>query len=226
MAKPVTPLTLSDTMKGRTFVTVSQELRLSLQQAAENYHAAVDQVATYLQGRGVTRETASTFRLGYVSESNVQVGHEQYVGRLAIPFLTPAGIVDIRFRSIEEGDGAKYLTRPGASSHLYNVLAFQEDIDVIAICEGEFDTMMACQSGVTAVGVSGANNWKDWYSRAFTDYRRVVVLCDGDTAGRDMGKRIAQQIDTAVLVVMPDGHDVNSFVLEHGPQALRERVGL
>jgi DNA primase len=106
------------------------------------------------------------------------------------------------------------------------VLAFQEDTDVIAICEGEFDTMMACQSGVTAVGVSGANNWKDWYSRAFTDYRRVVILTDGDSAGREMGKRISQQIDTAVVVSMPDGMDVNEFVLEHGAEALRKRVGL
>ena len=41
-----------------------------------------------------------------------------------------------------------------------------------------------------------------------------------------MGKRIAQQIDVAVVVPMPDGLDVNEFVQAHGAQALRERVGL
>jgi DNA primase len=199
-------------------------LKKSLAAAARKYHGSVDMVAPYLVARGVTQETASTFLLGYVNEP--EIGHEQYQGRLAIPFITPTGIIDIRFRSIDTDEGAKYLTRPGATSHLYNVLAFQEDTDVIAICEGEFDTMMACQSGVTAVGVSGANNWKDWYSRAFTDYRRVVILTDGDSAGREMGKRISQQIDTAVVVSMPDGMDVNEFVLEHGAEALRKRVGL
>lgn len=104
--------------------------------------------------------------------------------------------------------------------------AFQEDTDVIAICEGEFDTMLACQCGVTAVGVSGANNWKDWYARAFSDYRKVVVLCDGDTAGRDMGRKIASQIDVALVVSMPEGMDVNEYVMAEGPDALRGKAGL
>ncbi len=205
-------------------MTVSAELRKSLQQAAERYHSQVDRVAPYLVGRGVTEETASTFLLGYVSEP--EIGHEQYAGRLAIPFITPSGVIDIRFRALDGDEGAKYLTRPGASSHLYNVPAFQVDTDVIAICEGEFDTMIASQCGVTAVGVSGANNWKDWYQRAFRDYRRVFVLTDGDNAGRELGNRIAKQIDVAVIAPMPDGMDVNEFVQAHGAQALRERVGL
>jgi DNA primase len=207
-------------------VTVSNELKNSLQAAAETYHAGLAPAVPYLQGRGVTEETANTFLLGCVTAENVQPGHEQYIARLAIPFQTPTGIIDIRFRSLDTDEGAKYLTRPGASSHLFNVAAFQSDAEVIAICEGEFDTMMAWQCGVNAVGVSGANNWKDWYSRAFNDYRRVFVLCDGDTAGREMGKRIAQQIDVAVVLSMPDGQDVNEFVLQHGAEALRRKVAL
>ena len=211
-------------MKGQGSVTVSVELKRSLQQAAELYHAQLGPAVPYLMGRGVTEETANMFRLGFVSEP--QIGHEQYAGRLAIPFITPSGVIDIRFRALDTDDGAKYLTRPGASSHLYNVPAFQVDTDVIAICEGEFDTMIATQCGVTAVGVSGANNWKDWYQRAFRDYRRVFVLTDGDSAGRELGNRIAKQIDVAVIAPMPDGMDVNEFVQAHGGQALRDRVGL
>ena len=213
-------------MKGWVSVTVSSELKRSLAAAAGTYHGDVDLAAPYLAGRGVTRETASIFRLGHVSAENVQTGHEQYIGRLAIPFITPTGIIDIRFRLIDSDEGAKYLTRPGASSHLYNVLAFQEDTDVIAICEGEFDTMIAAQCGVTAVGVSGANNWKDFYHRAFHDYKRVVVLADGDAPGRELGSTICKQIDTAVVVSMPDGMDVNEFYLAEGADALRRKVGV
>ena len=205
-------------------MSLSGELRKSLQQAAEKYHSQLGPAVPYLMARGVTQETASTFRLGFVAEP--EIGHEQYRGRLAIPYITPSGVIDIRFRALDSDEGAKYLTRPGASSHMYNVPAFQEDVDVIAICEGEFDTMIASQCGVTAVGIAGANNWKDWYHRAFRDYRRVLVLTDGDSAGRELGKRIAQQIDVAVVVPMPDGMDVNEFVQAHGAQALRERVGL
>lgn len=211
-------------MKGWGSVTVSAELRKSLEEAAISYHAQVDAVAPYLAARGVTKETAATFRLGYVGTP--MIGHEQYQGRLAIPYTSPTGITDIRFRSIGEDAGPKYLTRTGAESHLFNVQAFQVDTDTIAICEGEFDTMMAYQSGVTAVGVPGANNWKDWYARAFHDYLRVFVLIDGDSAGRELGKRISQHIDVAYVVPMPDGMDVNDFVLAEGPDALRKKVGL
>lgn len=203
---------------------LSVDARRSLEEAASAYHAQVDAVAPYLAARGVTRETASTYRLGYAGEP--MIGHEQYQGRIAIPFLSPTGIVDIRFRALSEDGSPKYLTRPGAESHLFNVMAFQEDSDTIAVCEGEFDTMIAVQCGVTAVGVSGAKNWKDWYARAFQDYRRVLVLTDGDQAGRDMGKKIAQQIDVAVVVSMPDGHDVNSIFLAEGADGLRRRLGL
>ena len=211
-------------MKGQGSVTVSVELKRSLQQAAELYHAQLGPAVPYLMGRGVTQETAATRLLGYVQEP--EIGHEQYRGRLAIPYITPSGVIDIRFRALDSDEGAKYLTRPGASSHMYNVPAFQEDVDVIAICEGEFDTMIASQCGVTAVGIAGANNWKDWYQRAFRDYRKVFVLTDGDSAGRELGNRIAKQIDVAVIAPMPDGMDVNEFVLQHGAAALRERVGL
>lgn len=205
-------------------MSLSGELRKSLQWAAEKYHSQLGPAVPYLMARGVTQETAATRLLGFVAEP--EIGHEQYRGRLAIPYITPSGVIDIRFRALDSDEGAKYLTRPGASSHMYNVPAFQEDVDVIAICEGEFDTMIASQCGVTAVGIAGANNWKDWYHRAFRDYRRVLVLTDGDSAGRELGKRIAQQIDVAVVVPMPDGLDVNEFVLQYGADELRKRVGM
>lgn len=51
-------------MKGQGSVTVSVELKRSLQQAAELYHAQLGPAVPYLMGRGVTEETANMFRLG------------------------------------------------------------------------------------------------------------------------------------------------------------------
>lgn len=206
-------------------MTLSLDVRNLLAEATENYHAQVAAAATYLQARGISRQAASTHRLGYVAEP--MIGHEQYVGRLSIPYLTPSGPVDLRFRSMTDDGSPKYLSRPGAESNLYNVLAFQEDTDVIAVCEGELDTIIAnSECGIPAVGVPGANGWKTWYARAFADYRRVIVLCDGDQPGRDLGKKIAQQIDVATVVSMPDGLDINDVFLAEGPDGIRKRVGL
>lgn len=206
---------------------LSQSARQSLEEATLRYEASVDLAGTYLAGRGISREVAGITRLGFVVPGEAMPGHEQYEGRLVIPFITPTGVIDMRFRSIVDDDSPKYMSRPGSSTHLYNVTAFGVDSDVIAICEGEIDTITAHYlCGIPAVGLSGAQAWKDWYSRAFHDYRRVLVLADGDQPGRDLGKKIAQQIDVAVVVSMPDGHDVNSFHLAEGAESLRKRVGV
>lgn len=204
---------------------LSLDAKQSLEQATQVYSQYVDHVGQYLAQRGVTKQTADMFLLGYVDKP--VVGHEQYEGRLAIPYNTPTGIVDIRFRSVVEDDSPKYLSRPGAETHLFNVMSFQLDSDVIAVCEGEMDTMIThAQCGIPAVGIPGSNGWKQWYARAFTDYRKVIVLCDGDQAGKDLGKRIAQQIDVAVIVAMPDGMDVNEVYLNEGPDGIRGRAGV
>lgn len=204
---------------------LSDDARKLLEHAATQYEAQIGVVGTYLQGRGITPEMARTFRLGYVQDP--VVGHDEFKGRLAIPFDTPSGIVDIRFRAVADDGGPKYLSRAGSGQLIYNVKAFQSDSDIIGICEGELDTLIAqSATGIPCVGMPGAKGWKDWYHRAFTDYRQVFVLCDGDTAGKDMGKAIAASVDTATLIHMPDGFDVNDIYLSEGSEGLMKRMGL
>lgn len=204
---------------------LSLDAKNSLEQATAEYEKQVDQVAGYLAARGISQEAAHTFRLGYVAEP--LVGHERYRGRLAIPYVTPTCVTDVRFRAVEEDDSPKYLSREGAETHLYNVKAFEMDSDFIAICEGEMDTIISHgMCGIPTIGLAGANAWKPWYVRAFADYHKVFVLTDGDQPGRDLGKKIAQQIDVAVVVSMPDGMDVNDVFIRDGVEGVRGRIGL
>jgi DNA primase len=204
---------------------LSVDAKNLLEQATQAYQEQIEMAGPYLAARGITKEAALTHRLGYVAQP--LVGHEQYQGRLAIPFLTPTSVVDIRFLSLHADDSPKYLSRAGAEDHLYNVRAFEVDSDVIAICEGEIDTIvMHSMVGIPAVGLSGANKWKNWYARAFMDYRSVLVLSDGDQAGKDLGKKIAQQIDVANVIHMPDGMDINDVFLAEGRAGVLKRIGL
>lgn len=201
--------------------------RASLEEATTAYAAGIGPAVPYLQGRGLSAAQADTFRLGFVGDDNVALGDEDYVGRLAIPYITPSGVVDIRYRAIGDNPGPKYLSRPGAVSHLYNVLAFGVETANICVTEGEIDTIVAqglC--GLPSVGVPGANNWKDHFRLLFMDYDRVFVLCDGDQAGREFGKRLGKELDNAVIVHLPDGHDVNSLYLAEGQEAVLSVVGL
>ena len=203
---------------------LSKSQRELLARATETYEQNLPEVLPYLATRGITEQTARMFRLGFVKEP--EIGHEPYIGKLSIPYLTPAGPIDLRFRSLNADGGPKYMSRPGATTHIFNVAALDIDTDVLAICEGELDTVVATQAGFTAVGLPGANNWKPFYSRVLADWAKVVLLCDGDNAGREMAKNLSRELDNVIPVFMPEGQDVNDVYLAEGADGLRKRAGV
>ena len=203
---------------------LSKSQKELLEKATESYAQNLQEIVPYLQSRGITEQTAIMFRLGFVREP--EMGHEPYVGKLAIPYLTPTGVIDIRFRSLNSDGGPKYMSRPGATTHIYNINALSNDSDVLAICEGELDTVVATQAGFSAVGLPGANNWKSFYNRVLADWAKVVLLCDGDNAGREMAKHLSRELDNVFPVFMPEGQDVNDVYLLEGADGLRKRAGV
>ena len=203
---------------------LSKSQKELLEKATESYAQNLQEIVPYLKSRGITEQTAIMFRLGFVREP--EMGHEPYVGKLAIPYLTPTGVIDIRFRSLNNDSGPKYLSRPGATTHIYNINALSNDSDVLAICEGELDTVVATQAGFSAVGLPGANNWKSFYTRVLADWSKVVLLCDGDNAGREMAKHLSRELDNVFPVFMPEGQDVNDVYLLEGADGLRKRAGV
>jgi len=169
------------------------------------------------------------YRLGFVDEP--VPGHESYRDRLSIPYLTRTGVVALTFRCIEdhsckEAGHSKYLKPPAVSSRLYNTTALFTDQPFIAIAEGELDALTLSISDIPAVGVPGATNWRRYYNRCFEDFTQVYVFCDGDTAGREFGKKVAHEIEYATLIHLPEGEDVNSLYCKEGKEALWSLTGL
>ncbi len=204
-------------------VRLSKSQRELLAKATENYEKNLGEALPYLVTRGITEATARMFRLGFVA--NPETGHEIYQGKLAIPYITPSGVIDIRFRSLNNDNGPKYLSRPGATTHIYNIGALTQDSSMLVVCEGEIDTIIATQVGFTAVGLPGANNWKPYYSRVLDGWDKIMLFCDGDNAGREMAKTISRELDNVFPVFMPDNQDVNDVFLTEGADGLRRRVG-
>jgi len=204
---------------------LSKSQRELLERATENYAQNITEIIPYLESRGITEATARMFHLGFVK--NPEIGHEPYIGKLSIPYLTPSGTIDIRFRALSpDAAGPKYMSRPGATTHIFNINALSSDADVLAICEGELDTVVASQAGFNAVGLPGANNWKPFYSRVLADWTKIVLLCDGDNAGREMAKNLSRELDNVFPVFMPEGQDVNDVYLAEGADGLRKRAGV
>lgn len=194
---------------------------------AHRYHDALtDEVHSYLAERALDQDAVDSSLLGLVSDPDP--AHEPYRGRLAIPFITPTGVVSMRFRCLEahscEDGCAKYLGVEGDSTHLYNVAALHEAGSRVGIAEGELDALVATRAGLPTVGCPGASAWKPFYYRLFDDFEYVYILGDGDSAGRKWAGGLAPNIPGAVSRVQPKDYDVTSYVVEHGAEAWLKSV--
>lgn len=192
--------------------------------------ASSPEALAYLAGRGLSENAVRTARLGLCSTP--QPGHEQFRDMISIPYETPTGVRALKFRRMDDGL-PKYNAPLGQRTRLYNVMALQHASDTIAVCEGEFDTMVLNHMvGVPAVGVSGANNWKPHYPRLLRGYSTVLVITDNDAKedgsnpGQDLAARVLGDIQGARNVLLPPGMDVNEFYIAEGRDAVLRRLGL
>jgi len=208
---------------------LNAEQRKSLTESAQKYHNALTpQAVSYLQARGITKEVASTFLLGSVVEPSA--GHEHAVGRLSIPYITPAGVVGIKFRAI--GDSTpKYLWPTGQKIGLFNVGDLHKYSDTIAICEGEIDTIIVSSfCGIPAVGIAGVSQWKPWFPKLFESYARILIFADNDVKedgrnpGQELAGRIKEDLNTATVVQLPPNQDVNDVYLSEGSGWFMDKV--
>lgn len=216
----------------------SPEQKLFFETAALQYQrdlASDTPAQEYLKSRGVGPEAAATFRLGVLR--NPLLGHEQFRGRLSIPYITPHGVVTFSFRCLAghvcketitgyDSQGkprhcAKYRAPLGIDRTLYNVLDFKKDTDTIYICEGELDALTLSICGFAAIAVPGVKNWKDHFTRCFLDYPKVFVVADGDEAGYRLGAFLTAEVK-ARAIRPPAGEDVNSIYVKGGSHAVQQ----
>jgi hypothetical protein len=170
----------------------------------------------YLRGRGLRPFWITQFQLGWVREP--VRGHERYVGRISIPYLTGLGEPrGLRFRRIDGGT-PKYDGDPGVQSHLFAPKYTAESL--VYVTEGEFDCIILHQLGLRAVGIPGANHFKREWRWTFRHADHVIGVLDGDgdpAAAASFKNKITQNLRDIVPMVtfvqIPNGYDVNSMYL-------------
>ena len=205
---------------------LSAEQKKLLARAQETYSQNLTLAQEYLDGRGIGLEHASSAGLGVVVDPIP--GNEYMRGRLAIPYMTPSGPVNMTFRCIQSHDcklegHQKYMTWEGLEANLYNVKALEEANSSIAIAEGEIDALSSSLAGIPCVGISGAEKWKPFWKNVFEDFSRVYVWQEGDDAGKRFAKRMSIEVG-AIRVTLPVKQDVNSIWVNEGADGLRARI--
>ncbi|EFC86494.1 hypothetical protein [Parafrankia sp. EUN1f] len=210
-----------------------------MEQACQTYQEALRAeplVHEYLTLRGITGDSAQFFRLGFVAEP--LTGHEDVRGRLAIPYVTPTGVVGFKFRAmpgLSATDTPKYRGLPGAAPRLYNAGTLAYAAGTVAIVEGELDAIVTQQeTGIPAVGIPGVDTWKAYMARCFAGLD-VYLIPDhdpvnprsGERPGEKLVKTLTEAISGLVVVRLPEEKDdPTTFVLREGGEALCERLGI
>jgi DNA primase len=212
----------------------SAERKRSLEELSARFETASPKLLASLTARGLGAEAASRFRLGYVEPD--ETVPRMFWHRMSIPYVTPGGIVQIRYRCLvdhhakhqDPGRCPKFLGEAGQEVTLYNASAVLDATGPLVICEGEPDVWaVETLAGLPAVGVPGAESWRKhpYWARCFVGQPRLILAADGDDAGEDLAKTIRASLPEITVVRLPDGDDANS-VLARDPADFRRRLGL
>jgi DNA primase len=203
--------------------------KLSQEALVSRFEQNQSQLLPYLTGRGLAA-AAERFRLGYVEPADDVA--RRYWHRMAIPYLTPTGPVQIRYRCILDHDCkavdcSKYLGDAGVEVTLYNASAVLSGRSTVVLTEGELDAVaVETIAGLPAVGIPGSQAWKrhPYWARCFVGLD-LILAADGDAAGEDLAATIAADLPELRVVRLPDGDDANS-VLARDPDDFRRRLAV
>jgi DNA primase len=168
----------------------------------------IDHAHPYLKERGLTEETAQKFSVGFFA------GKGSMHDRIVIPIHNPKGeLVAYAGRSID-GSEPRYKFPAGfhKSMELYNLHRVREEVSVVLV-EGFFDCIKVTQAGFPCIALMGAimSNTQEKLIREH--FAQVVVMLDGDEAGKgaaegiaDRLRRIVYQVDVVTLAdgMQPD----------------------
>lgn len=185
--------------------------------------------------------------LGYAPEDAVEAGllsknergriYDRFRGRLIFPIQNLSGqVIAFGGRVLTDGE-PKYLNSSDTpiykkGEHLYGLFQARQAMTRskrAILTEGYMDVLSLHQFGYTdACGVLGTALTQDQVKRVAGFCSRMVLIFDGDNAGRKAALRSAEMIlqygVSCSVALMPEGEDVDSLLQSHGREGLDERL--
>lgn len=239
---------LHDPSKGRSALAYLFERGLELQTLKEfgvGYALpSWDGLTNYLTRQGATPSDLAAS--GLVAAKDNQGSpksakfYDRFRGRVMLPIHDlGANVIAFGGRVFEEGT-PKYLNSPDTALFqkgrvLYGLHRAREanpHLDSLMLVEGYFDVLALYQAGIRQVVAPLGTALTSEHAVLLRRFVNTVVLVfDGDAAGTGAVLRALDVFRdsgvTAKVVVMPPGHDPDSYVLAHGAEqflALQDRA--
>jgi hypothetical protein len=116
------------------------------------------------------------------------------VPAVEIPYADHNGEqVATRYR-ISPGGDDKFRWEKGSKTTLYGLHKLEEahDAGYVLLVEGESDTHTAWYRGLPAVGVPGADNWRDEWAEQLNGIPKIFVVVEPDEAGKKLWENLTK----------------------------------
>ena len=181
----------------------------------------VDPGHHYLQRRGINRATAAEFGIGFYG------GPGLMSGRIVIPIRNAQSqIVAYAGRAVD-GGLPKYKLPAGfrKGSELFNLhRAAATSSKTVIVVEGYFDCLRVHQAGFPFVVALMGTSLSARQERVLTGrFERIVLMLDGDTAGRAGSRAINSKLSgkcTVAVANVPDGEQPDQLA----PTAIQDLI--
>ncbi|MGE4265294.1 MAG: DNA primase [Desulfovibrio sp.] len=192
-------------------------------------------LANFLKSRGYSPEQG--VQAGLLAQNDRGKIYDRFRGRLIFPIQNLSGqVIAFGGRILTDGE-PKYLNSSDTpiykkGEHLYGLFQARQAMTRskrAILTEGYMDVLSLHQFGYTdACGVLGTALTQDQVKRLAGFCSRMVLIFDGDTAGRKAALRSAEMIlqygTKCSVVLMPDGEDVDSLLQMMGREGLDARL--
>ncbi len=192
---------ISNILHSAEVVTDAPKMQKTIEDVEDYYLHLPDRIFEYLKSdeRGLIVEILEEFKVGWDGKS------------IVFPVLDKGGnLINIRHRRDPvRSTGPKMWNETGGKAAIFNVKVLQKPMDYVVLTEGEFDCMIACQHGFSAVsGTAGANTFKPEWTSNFENAKKVYICFDSDDAGKDGALNAARYLkEKAYIVELPKGKD-------------------
>ena len=191
-----------------------------------------------LKKNGVSLSTAA--RAGLIKIDENSRARSFFFNRLMFPIISRKNVIAFGGRVMTGGNsGPKYLNSPDTpvfnkKHNLFGIDFVREslkDFPYVVLCEGYFDVVAMHQNGFqTAVAALGTAVSEDHLEILSKFNKPLVVMLDGDSAGRMAAKRIAtltvpDKLDLRAAFIPDEGEDPDSMLKkEDGAERIRALV--
>jgi hypothetical protein len=179
------------------------------------------QLKEELQALGVLLDNPST--------GSGQVGHERFAGCVVFPVCDPDGCITTLYGRFTGAGSKRHLFLPERPTGLWNAVALKTYPEIILV-ESVIDALSVMMAGHhNVIAIQGTNGLNERDIELFRKHgtQKITLLLDGDEAGKKAGQRLYEMLSSPFscrLLCLPDNHDPNSFLVEHGAQKLAEFI--